>query len=1008
MDSMPFNKMASATRSLKAITNLAFAYAVFVYAAPRIVKEACKIRMYSIEEFGTVIHEFDPYFNLRATEYLYWNGWERFMTWFDYMSWYPLGRPVGTTIYPGMQVTAVWIKNYIMTNMSLNDVCCYIPVWFGAMATVVTGLLAYECSQPIRSTKEAPYSSILQHIPGVSIIYRVLFVPVFDFLMDLVVSIFGTDFGLKSHRVSDFSSPAMECGLFAGALMSIVPAHLMRSVGGGFDNESVAVFAMTLTFYLWVRSLRGDIDGNGREPIILGFLAGLAYFNMVAAWGGYVFVINLIGVHAAALILLGRHGAKLYKAYTTFYIVGTFLATRVPVVGLTPIKSVEQLGPCAVFFGLQLLEYVRRQKLKRNLSIAETWKLRIKVCGAAALVGIVVLVILMSAGHLSPLTSRVRGLFVKHTKTGNPLVDSVAEHQPANSQAYFQYLSYIVYIAPVGFGAIALRFFTDQSSFLLIYGMMTYYFSLKMVRLVLLTAPIGCILAGIVIGRVVGFTLYNVLGFTPSLIDALKFVEEESNNLNDTDASGKDSTKKTKSKASKSKKGKKKEVVVAEPIEVSDSMKFGRKVVVKVGVLFSFYVFAKQSIPKAAEFHKLSHEIAKRMSHPTIMTKGQLKDGSTVMVDDYRACYWWLRDNTPKDARVMAWWDYGYQITAIANRTTLADGNTWNHEHIALLGRALTSSEKEGHRIARHLADYVLVWAGGGGDDLAKSPHLARIANSVYRNMCPGDPTCSKFGYTQNGPTKMMRESLLYKLHGNRMREDAKIDDNRFKEVYLSKYGKCRIYKVLSVSTESKKWVEENKDCDANGSWYCRGQYPPALQKILAEKKDFSQLEDFNKKDDDSEYQKQYFENLKKRGQGGVNTKAMHDDIQRDMQKANKDKKAELEKQGKQSKTVRWAPDREVSQDERDAIGKEWRNTQATSALWDMINNNDMQHFLKVMKEQPEAAYVRSADGRGPMWWAHEKKRDQMVMVLKRLGVSETVQDGQGKTPLQVRQDREL
>ena len=42
----------------------------------------------------------------------------------------------------------------------------------------------------------------------------------------------------------------------------------------------------------------------------------------------------------------------------------------------------------------------------------------------------------------------------------------------------------------------------------------------------------------------------------------------------------------------------------------------------------------------------------------------------------------------------MAWWDYGYQINGIAERTTLADGNTWNHEHIALLGRALVSNEE--------------------------------------------------------------------------------------------------------------------------------------------------------------------------------------------------------------------------------------------------------------------------------------------------------------------------
>ena len=49
----------------------------------------------------------------------------------------------------------------------------------------------------------------------------------------------------------------------------------------------------------------------------------------------------------------------------------------------------------------------------------------------------------------------------------------------------------------------------------------------------------------------------------------------------------------------------------------------------------------------------------------------------------------------------------------------------------------------------RHLADYVLIWTGGGGDDLAKSPHMRRISNSVYRDICPGDPTCAEFGFMQ-------------------------------------------------------------------------------------------------------------------------------------------------------------------------------------------------------------------------------------------------------------------
>lgn len=71
------------------------------------------------------------------------------------------------------------------------------------------------------------------------------------------------------------------------------------------------------------------------------------------------------------------------------------------------------------------------------------------------------------------------------------------------------------------------------------------------------------------------------------------------------------------------------------------------------------------------------------------------------------------------------------------------------------------------------------------------------------------------------------------------------------------------LLQIQSVSLESKEWVKNNRVCDAPGSWFCRGQYPPALQKILKEKKDFKQLEDFNQAGgDDSDYQREYFENL--------------------------------------------------------------------------------------------------------------------------------------------------
>ena len=50
------------------------------------------------------------------------------------------------------------------------------------------------------------------------------------------------------------------------------------------------------------------------------------------------------------------------------------------------------------------------------------------------------------------------------------------------------------------------------------------------------------------------------------------------------------------------------------------------------------------------------------------------QSGEIEIVDDYRLAYGFLREETPHDARVMAWWDYGYQITGVGNRTTIADG----------------------------------------------------------------------------------------------------------------------------------------------------------------------------------------------------------------------------------------------------------------------------------------------------------------------------------------------
>jgi len=137
-----------------------------------------------------VIHEFDPWFNFRATEYLVEHGPTAFFNWcasrgseglrclrthasalahnrplpcschprYDDRSWYPLGRPVGTTIFPGLQFTAAGLYHgsrflgglgfpvfpLWMARVTLNDVCVYVPAIFGVLTTIATSALATE------------------------------------------------------------------------------------------------------------------------------------------------------------------------------------------------------------------------------------------------------------------------------------------------------------------------------------------------------------------------------------------------------------------------------------------------------------------------------------------------------------------------------------------------------------------------------------------------------------------------------------------------------------------------------------------------------------------------------------------------------------------------------------------------------------------------------------------------------------------------------------------------
>jgi len=146
--------------------------------------------------------------------------------------------------------------------------------------------------------------------------------------------------------------------------------------------------------------------------------------------------------------------------------------------------------------------------------------------------------------------------------------------------------------------------------------------------------------------------------------------------------------------------------------------------------------------------------------------------GQRIMWDDYREAYFWLRQNTHEESKILSWWDYGYQMSAMANRTVLVDNNTWNNTHIATVGRALASTEEDAYPIFESLdVDYVLVIFGGltgySSDDVNKFLWPVRIGSGVFPNDMPSErdfySSQGQFDIGPNG-SPQLHNCVAYKL----------------------------------------------------------------------------------------------------------------------------------------------------------------------------------------------------------------------------------------------------
>ena len=139
-------------------------------------------------------------------------------------------------------------------------------------------------------------------------------------------------------------------------------------------------------------------------------------------------------------------------------------------------------------------------------------------------------------------------------------------------------------------------------------------------------------------------------------------------------------------------------------------------------------------------------------SPPTILNGGTAYGIST---NDWLDTLDWLKNNTPKDAVVASWWDYGYWISTMGERATLADNSTISTKIIQNIAKMLLSEpDLAWNQLNQMQADYVVIFVAGeklnlessesfyrlgGGGDESKKQWFMRIAGLDERKFLHSD-----------------------------------------------------------------------------------------------------------------------------------------------------------------------------------------------------------------------------------------------------------------------------
>ena len=448
-------------------------------------------------------------------------------------------------------------------------------------------------------------------------------------------------------------------GLFSALLFAFSPAIIQRGNLGWFKSEPLGLFFGLIAAYLFISAIKHkEIKYAIPKAVAGGLILGLAN----ASWGGIQYFSIPIALFLIALPFFRRDTTiPMYVAiaFTVFTLASAVAFPRPGISFVLGLPGIALIGSTVFLVIAHFLKKVSKPQVQtRNIAF-------LLIAFVAVAAGI-----LAAGAYLSPSFRYVNAIF-PFLSSQNALVESVAEHFTPTVADYFVDFSVLIMFA--GLGAwLAFKRRDDMSIFALLLGITGVYVSATFARL-LVFASIGIIVLA-------GLGLYEV---TRSIMTYRESTATPTPSAPRPTAATREERRK---------------------IEFAGRGHPASGSVARIS--FAVVIIMMLSIPM---FYPSNSNWLSSADVPAAIANGGT--GFRMQTDDWTDAMKWIRQNTERDAVIASWWDYGYWITTLGNRTTLADNATINSTRIATIAKMLVSDEQSGVKIAQDLrADYILVY----------------------------------------------------------------------------------------------------------------------------------------------------------------------------------------------------------------------------------------------------------------------------------------------------------